>query len=157
MLYNICYITSNWRLYKQRDFYYVARILLYNKNVCYIAHPNLPDGYCIASILHRAWCAEQPANPLDKNELLHFLISWEVLQPPAKICSEHSKTNGPEQSVWQVFKTENQGGGFAKQLGRRNRQGRACMQHGGSFCGLWFHCLSIFKAGLPDFDKSKVD
>ena len=29
MLYNICYITSNWRLYKQRGFCYVARCLLY--------------------------------------------------------------------------------------------------------------------------------
>ena len=43
MLYNICYITSNWRLYNQRGFCYVARCLLYNKKWCYIAHPNLPD------------------------------------------------------------------------------------------------------------------
>ena len=40
MFYNICYITSNWRLYKQRGFCYVARIMLYNKKICYIAHPN---------------------------------------------------------------------------------------------------------------------
>ena len=48
MLYDICYyITSNWtwRLYKQRGFCYVARCLLYNKKLCYIAHPNLPDAW----------------------------------------------------------------------------------------------------------------
>ena len=43
MLYNICNITSNWRLYNQRGFCYVARCLLYDKKLCYIAHPNLPD------------------------------------------------------------------------------------------------------------------
>ena len=43
MLYIICYITSNWRLYNQWGFCYVARCLLYNKKLCYIAHPNLPD------------------------------------------------------------------------------------------------------------------
>ena len=42
MLYNICYITRNWRLYKQTRFCYVARCLLYNKKLSYIAHPNLP-------------------------------------------------------------------------------------------------------------------
>ena len=46
MLYNICYITSNWRLYKQRGFCYGARCLPYNKKLWYtsIAHPNLPDA-----------------------------------------------------------------------------------------------------------------
>ena len=44
MLYNICYLTSNWRLYNQRGFCYAARCLLYNKKLCYIAHPNLLDG-----------------------------------------------------------------------------------------------------------------
>ena len=44
MLYNICYITSNWRLYNQRGFCYVASCLLSNKKFCYIAHPNLPDA-----------------------------------------------------------------------------------------------------------------
>ena len=47
MLFNICY----WRLYKQGGFCYVARILLHNKKICYIAHPNLPDG------LGRGWVA----------------------------------------------------------------------------------------------------
>ena len=49
MLCNICYIT-NWRLYNQRGFPYVARCLLHNNKLCYIAaiiiaHPNLPYGY----------------------------------------------------------------------------------------------------------------
>ena len=34
MLYNICYIDQNEG--------YVARCLLYNKKIYYIAHPNLP-------------------------------------------------------------------------------------------------------------------
>ena len=38
MLHNI-----NWRLDKQRASYYVAICLLYNRKICYIAHPNLPD------------------------------------------------------------------------------------------------------------------
>ena len=48
MLYNICYITSNWRLYNQRGFCHVARCWLYNKTLCYIAHPNLPDVRILA-------------------------------------------------------------------------------------------------------------
>ena len=39
------YITSNWRLYKQRAFCYAARCLLYNKNLCYIAHPSQPSRW----------------------------------------------------------------------------------------------------------------
>ena len=44
MLYNTCYITSNWRLHNQNGFCYVARCWLHNKKLCYIAHPNLPDA-----------------------------------------------------------------------------------------------------------------
>ena len=44
MLYNICYLRSNWRLYNQRGSCNVAICLLCNKKLCYIAHPNLQDG-----------------------------------------------------------------------------------------------------------------
>ena len=40
MLYNICYITSNGRPYKQRDFCYVARCLLYNKKLYSTSQPS---------------------------------------------------------------------------------------------------------------------
>ena len=45
MFCSTCYIpyASNQRLYNQRGFWYVERFLLYNKKICYIAHPNLPD------------------------------------------------------------------------------------------------------------------
>ena len=41
MLYNISYTTSNLGLYDQRGFCYVARCLLYNKKLFYIAHPKM--------------------------------------------------------------------------------------------------------------------
>ena len=42
MLYNICYITSNWSQYKKKGCCYVALSWLYNKKLCYSEHPNLP-------------------------------------------------------------------------------------------------------------------
>ena len=42
-LHNICYITSNSWLYNKGGSCYVAKFLLCNKKLCYIAHSNLPD------------------------------------------------------------------------------------------------------------------
>ena len=73
MLYNICYITSNWRLYNQRGFCYVARCLLYNKKLCYIAHPNLPDVtsvrpfYCQWALRLELWAWEEQFTMLKLN------------------------------------------------------------------------------------------
>ena len=73
MLYNICYITSNCRLYKQRSFCYVARILLCNKKVCYIAYPNLPDVYVLNS---SAPAAAQPFWSVARSQDFHPADSW---------------------------------------------------------------------------------
>ena len=43
-LYNICYITSNSRLYNKGSSCYVAIYLQCDKKLCYIAHSNLPDA-----------------------------------------------------------------------------------------------------------------
>ena len=82
MLYNICYITSNWRLYKQRGFCYVARILLYNKKICFIAHPNLPDGF----ILNAMKLDSRTRNYLNNYNALNFIAllkasTSEILHP----------------------------------------------------------------------------
>ena len=98
MLYNICYITSNWRLYNQRGFCYVARCWLYNKKLCYIAHPNLPDAACILDSLSnsRAWY-NQLARAINNKPFQCSDLDWR--NSPQLRCLSHCQWTSSWRSV----------------------------------------------------------
>ena len=62
--------------------------------------------------------AEGPAHNSDNTKHIHFFIQRAMLQPTAKIHTEHSETNGPERLAWSESHTENS----RRRLRKRMRQ-----------------------------------
>ena len=84
-----------------------------------------------------------------KLKQLTFLRVSRVLER----CTANLKASNAWAEMWNK-KVEEKAG--IKMLNSKVRKEGACAERGGSFPSFRFHCPSIFKAGGPDSDKSKL-